>query len=89
MFAKQEEKRARLSKTDGPKSHVCYGIHTRSAGRPAADLKNTHFQQLTRYASPITPYHYILCVMVSNTGQLMLIVPTSLTSRYVMGEDNE
>ena len=31
---RKQEKRARLSKTDGPKSHVCYGIHTRSAGRP-------------------------------------------------------
>jgi len=52
MFAKKkEEKMARLSKTDGPKLHVFYGIHTRTAGRPAADLKNTHFQQLTRYAS--------------------------------------
>ena len=26
--------RARLSKTHGPKSHICYGIYTRSAGRP-------------------------------------------------------
>ena len=55
MLAKKQEKRPRLSKTDGPKSHVPYGTFTRSAGRtagrPVANLKSTHFQQLTRYAS--------------------------------------
>ena len=35
MLAKKQEKRPRLSKTDGPKSHVPYGTFTRSAGRPA------------------------------------------------------
>ena len=58
MLAKKQEKRPRLSKTDGPKSHVPYGTFTRSAGRPVANLKNTHFQQLTRYASAKTKLRY-------------------------------
>ena len=54
-FAWKGDKRARLSKTGGPKSHVCYGIHSRSAGQtagqPVREFKNTPFQQLTCYAS--------------------------------------
>ena len=35
----------------GPKSIVLFGDSSRSAGRPAADVKNTHSKQLTRFAS--------------------------------------
>ena len=68
MLAKKQEKRPRLSKMDGPKSHVPYGAFTRSAGRSAGrEFKKTPtFQQLARYASAKNRKKKLRCVVFEN-----------------------
>ena len=64
--------RARLSKTDGPKSHVCYGIYTRSVGRPAGRESKKHPLPTTHSLRECKKKHLISHRIVGSSHNMMV-----------------